>query len=434
MLKTKLKVPSNNSLSTYLPLRTKDEHYKFCWESALGYVVASIYNKSLNTTDINKFKNSCSLRFKDILEDESFWDIIEEMYFNNEQLFSISPELLLFKAVKGDIDKNDEKLGGMYLSLLNGFSLPSSPPTELNFLEKEIKAEFDGIYVSGAKKNKKSLHQDPYLPFLTSFFQADLAFLNEHPHYLVHNFQSFLNLYGFLYLSQMALNIKDWKSGQPKAKPCYFIVDNEKVSDERSLVKNYGYKQLSDYLYYLFPYLVMNESLQEKGTTKPLWQLSDFLQENDQTEKLIDFANEFIQQRKLPYEELSAEYSVEALSELLRLSHKQFIFPHGTTDKIKANATVVKGVLSTIGSPFRQIKGRAGYVLSFNQDYLMLLTNICIGKAKRFRFHDLLKAFEERGVFFDKKSQRYLISVYDRVGNVERVSDSGDAVYVRKTI
>lgn len=435
MLKAELKVPSNNSLSTYLPLRTKDQHYKFCWESALGYVVASIYNKSLITTDIDKFKKLCRLRFKEILEEESFWDVIEEMYFKNEQLFSISPELLLFKAVEGEIDKNDERLGEMYLSLLGGFSLPSSPATELNFLEKEIKAEFDCFYVSGAKKNKKGSHQEPYLPFLTSSFQTDLAFLNEHPHYLVKNFHSFLNLYGFLYLSQMALNIKDWKSGHPKAKPCYFIVDNEKASDERSQVKNYGYSQLNDYLYYLFPYLVMNESLQEKGNTKPLWQLADSLQENDQTEKLINFANEFIQQRKLPSEELNVATSEDALAELLRLSHKQFISPYGTGDKIKANGDVVKGVLKTICAPFVQRRGKAGQVLTFNQDYVVLLTNLAIGRNnERLRFHELIKAFEARGVFFDKQSQQNLVNFYERMGNVERMSDSGDAVYVKKTI
>ena len=47
---------------------------------------------------------------------------------------------------------------------------------------------------------------------------------------------------------------------------------------------------------------------------------------------------------------------------------------------------------------------------------------------------ELLEEFKSRGVYFDKKTQQSLIGFYERVGNVERMSDSGDAVYVRKTI
>ncbi|MFT5298212.1 MAG: DNA phosphorothioation-dependent restriction protein DptG, partial [Colwellia sp.] len=50
------------------------------------------------------------------------------------------------------------------------------------------------------------------------------------------------------------------------------------------------------------------------------------------------------------------------------------------------------------------------------------------------RFNELIKAFESRGVYFDKQSQQALIEFYERIGNVERMSDSGDAVYVNKTI
>ena len=70
----------------------------------------------------------------------------------------------------------------------------------------------------------------------------------------------------------------------------------------------------------------------------------------------------------------------------------------------------------------------------FNQDYILLLTNIVIGKRDRLRLHELLKEFEARGIFFDKQTQKVLVEFYERIGNVERMSDSGDAVYVNKTI
>ncbi len=83
---------------------------------------------------------------------------------------------------------------------------------------------------------------------------------------------------------------------------------------------------------------------------------------------------------------------------------------------------------------FIQGRGRSGKVLVFNQDYLLLLTNIVIGKRDRLRLHELVMEFQSRGVFFDKQTQKVLVNFYERIGNVERMSDSGDAVYVRKTV
>jgi DNA phosphorothioation-dependent restriction protein DptG len=69
-----------------------------------------------------------------------------------------------------------------------------------------------------------------------------------------------------------------------------------------------------------------------------------------------------------------------------------------------------------------------------NQDYLIMLTNLAVGVNQRLRLHELLEEFRARGVYFDKVTQQKLVSFYERVGNIERMSDSGDAVYVRKTI
>lgn len=84
--------------------------------------------------------------------------------------------------------------------------------------------------------------------------------------------------------------------------------------------------------------------------------------------------------------------------------------------------------------PFEQSRGRAGSYLVLNQDYLLLLTNISIGSREKLRLHELLVEFQNRGVFFDKSSEECLIDLFERMGNVERMSDSGDAVYVKKTI
>ena len=436
MIKETLTPPNNNAFNTFLPLRTKDKHYKFCWETTLGYFVHVLYGKSLVSSDIESFKKLCKNRFLEKLDEPEFWNVLEEMYFENEQLFRISPELLIFKALKGEVDTNSKKLGDMFVGLLNGLTLDTSSLTGLNFLEKEIKAEFDRFYVSG--KSKNSLKTEPaYLPFLSDLFNQDLKFLNKRPHYLLNNFNSVIRLYGFLYVSQMALNIKNWANGAPSSKPCFFIIDNEKASDERSQVKNFGYSQLHEYLGYLFPYLFMNEAIQAKGEVKPLWQLFESINESDVT-KLNQFGSEFVKDRmqrnwyNTDQTWVNSSDKKEVIGQLLTFSHAQF--DNKTGRLTEYNDTVVKGTLRNILDPFIQRRGRAGQVLTFNQDYIVLLTNLAIGEQEKLRFHEIIKEFETRGVFFDKQSQQSLIDFYERMGNVERMSDSGDAVYVRKTV
>jgi DNA phosphorothioation-dependent restriction protein DptG len=437
MIKSQLIPPSSNSLSTYLPLRTKDKHYKFQWDVVLGYFVHFLYDKPLIAANMEEFKRLCKDRFSSKLDEPDFWLVLEKMYFENEQLFKVSPELLIFKASKNEIDANSKKLGDMFLGLLNGFSVKSPPENQLNFLEKEIKSEFDSFFKDKKPKNKNKKYEEPYLPFLSGYFQADLEFLSKRPHYFLTNFDAVMHLYGFLYISQMALNIKNWASGVPTSKPCYFIIDNEKASDERSLIKNYGYSQLNEYLEYLFPYLVMNETLQEKGAVKPLWRLFENLPEahiND----LNMFGQQFAEDRNsrkwyntnLVWQ--VAQEPKEVLTQLLHMSFAQFDKKLGRLTIY--NETVVKGLRNSVCAPFIQRRGRAGQVLTFNQDYIVLLTNLAIGEREKLRLHELIKEFEARGVFFDKQSQQSLIEFYERMGNVERMSDSGDAVYVRKTV
>ncbi|SMY34074.1 hypothetical protein PMAL9190_01483 [Photobacterium malacitanum] len=437
MIKQNLIPPSNNAFSSFLPLRTKDKHYKFCWDSVLGYFVHLLYNKSLFTKDIDDFKGLCEKSFSKKLErdDISLWNVIDKMYFHNDELFKISPELLIFKATKEELDTNSKKLGDMYAGLLNGFTVESTSGVNLNFLEREIKNEFDKFHVSGKKEPPKVAQT--YLPFISEYFKKDLEFLNEKPNYLLHNFNEVIRLYGFLYISQMALNIKTWAYGEPTSKPCFFIVDNEKASEERSQVKNYGYAQLHDYLEYLFPYLFMNETLQEKNSVKPLWKLFEEIS-GSHIDELNQFGEAFIADRiekKWYNSEQVWQYCEDKkslLEQLLKLSHAQFDRKSGRL--ASANNTVVKCTLKNILDPFIQNRKRGGNVLVFNQDYVVLLTNLAIGGRDKLRFHEVIKEFEARGIYFDKQSQQNLVDFYERMGNVERMSDSGDAVYVRPTV
>ena len=430
------KVNPKNTLTSYFPIRTKDRTDIFDWDTVLGHVVKYTYRKALQSEDIEKFKDQCKKRFLCKLDEDNFWPVLENMYFKGEELYKISPELLLFKAHKQKGTSSNARLGELFLNLLQDFALNEKPQTKLNFIEREIVTTFESFVIQG--KNKGTVvgesKEAPYLPFLSKHFQDDLAFLNTKPKYLLSTFKDFIRLYSFLYTAQLSISLSEWKGGEPESKACYFIMDNEKASDERSWVKNYGYNQLHNAFDKIFPYLSMSESLQDPTEKKkPLWYLAQELKNNSTNIELLNqYASAFKEDRNLSSNMSDAETTLDAIQNLLTLAVEQF---GRSESRHEINVQYAKTTEVELCGHFIQSRGRAGRVLVFNQDYIVLLTNLAIGHNQdKLRFHQLMNAFEERGVYFDKQSQQVLIEFYERIGNVDRMSDSGDAVYVRKTI
>lgn len=430
----------NNTLNSYFPIRT--EGNKFDWDAVLGHVVKQAYDKTLVKSDMEAFKASCKQRFLDKLDEEAFWPVLEQMYFQGEALFNIVPEFLLFKTQKLKGSKVNARLGNLFVSLLQDFVFVDNPNTQLNFIEAELFTQLQSnLKGNRANSKAKTKREAPYLPFLSAFFQQDLLFLSQRPKYMLAVFKDFLRLYAHLYTCQLALNLKGWRSGEPVVKPNYFILDSEKASNERTMLKDYGYKQLHNALWHVFPYLSMNESLQDmsmnegrqdKATINPLWVLADNIANDSESCRLLNgYAGAFKASRKLDLQLPPTDEPQESLGNLLKLAVAQFA--RGET-RHNLNATYVRAIIAELCSHFIQSRGRAGRVQVFNQDHLILLTNLAIGEQDKLRFHELIKAFQTRGVFFDKQSQQVLIEFYERIGNVERMSDSGDAVYVSKTI
>ena len=187
----------------------------------------------------------------------------------------------------------------------------------------------------------------------------------------------------------------------------------------------------------VFPTLAMNEMLQIGfPNISPLWKFINTLNENSQQENLeflTKFSNLFKEHRKLIYSPEEIPNSItECVNQLCIMSERQFTEPEST--KKRAWEGYNSSIESYFGSHFIQHRGRVGKILTLSQDTMLLLTNIIIGENENIRFYEIIKGLNERGVVLDKQSEQELIAFYDRIGNAERLSDSGDAVYVCKTI
>jgi DNA phosphorothioation-dependent restriction protein DptG len=433
-LRRELKARKNEVKSFPLIANKLQGANEFNWNHVLGYFIKYCFRNELSKGNVEEFSYACRVAFEAKLDVPEFWDQIKEMYFQNEELFTISPELLLFKASNRKTKSPDSRMGRFFLNLLQDFYLQERPQTRLNFIEKEIVTTFDSYVVKGQQPGTitEAPNEEPFLPFLSQQFSSDLAFLNTKPKYFLNSLSDFLRLYVFLYTAQLSINLGAWREGEPTPKRCYFIMEHERASEERTWVKGFGYKQLENSFEKIFPYLAMSESLQEPDSIKlPLWKVSECL-DDKHLDDLNSYIVSFAVDRGLTVGDVKPTNSAEALEELLNLSKRQFSKAETRHD---VNVKYRKDIETEICGHFIQNRGRAGRVLVFNQDYIMLLTNLAIGAGReQLRFHELILEFEGRGVFFDKQSQKVLVDFYERIGNVQRMSDSGDAVYVRKTV
>ncbi|MGL4206362.1 MAG: DNA phosphorothioation-dependent restriction protein DptG [Aeromonadaceae bacterium] len=423
---------ANNTLDNYWPIRNKGN--EFHWDTVTGVVLSQVLRKQVQTYELADYQEECKEYFLSRLDDASVWQVLERAYFTSKSLYDISPLFLLFEAkirTNGslDISASDYRLSKVFAGLLGDLQVEDIDDN-LNFVEQDMLGILrENLQFGIALEN----NEQPYLPFLNKVFIEDIKFLAEHPHYLLQTLPKMLKLYAFSYCAQLALNITDWE--EPKSRPLYFILDSEKASAERTSVKRYGYKLLASACERVFPLLSAFDALQRGMRPRPLWQIyQDAVNYHNQPELLEVFnkyLQEFISDRYDDRVKIPPVSNIKDAFECLRkLSIEQFSDSGRTT----VYQNYIKELDRYLLNDFIQARGAAGRTLVLNQDQLLLLTNLTIGKADKLRLHELRKGFEQRGFYLDNQTLEVLVAFYERMGNVERMSDSGDAVYVRKTL
>lgn len=433
----KLQVSKKNESPNYLPVRQKGN--EFSWASVTGMVLGNVRQQGLADYSLDAFRDDCRREFKELLSEPEVWDWLDHMYFSTNAVLNVSPLFLLFKAQKVAREDNEDaaanqRMSDMFSGLLGDFTLADESSDNLHFLERAMLAVLKRRLRPLGGKGR--VQDQPYLPFLTQAFQRDMRFLAGHPEYLMAELTNTLKLYAFGYCSQLSLAVRDWRAGKPQPKELYFILDVEKASTERDKIRERGYKLLASTSKELFPVLSAGEVLQSEGPQRPLWQIYADAQRYEDQQALIDDFNRYNHEfalpanRDLPPPPVAATLE-DAFKHFIVLAIKQF---DGKSGRQTVNQNYVRELEKKVFADFIQFRGRAGNILALNQDQLLLLTNLAIGRNDKLRFFELLREFQQRGFFFDNQSQQVLIEFFERMGNVERMSDSGEAVYVRKTV
>lgn len=261
---------------------------------------------------------------------------------------------------------------------------------------------------------------------LVSQFNCDLNQLMKNEQFFLKYIGLLISYYFFYYVLEQSYLLLEKERTK---KPLWFTYDKEKVSSGRDAAKN-GYKLFNlsskdllvknDVLDYL-------NILTEKENYKTYSEIvSDTENEPILIRNLVQFNYEYAQSigtvdSYIPDENLDVQ-----INQLLKFLQENI--SKETASRYR------KSFDEFVGLGFVKRRGRLGYILNATQEFVLLFVGIIVGDREKILLKELFLEFEKRGIYFDKQSRRELTSFFEEVNIIEKLSDSGDAQYVKSIL
>jgi len=393
------------------------------WPSVYKAIIGKSFNTQCKLNSWSEIKNKLNDHFSADRETRALVDVINEIYLNATGLKNITPLAYLVCDKKNNA--RTSSMENIFTGLLSSSGGNDVQDEGNNLLEKLIIEALKVNCIANGDTNSKKA----YIPFLSELFTKDIEELKGSTSWFVDEFENLVELYTFLYLSQLSisLGVPRLRYDKPQSQPLYFILENETASKDRYECNAHGYSYIfsktSGQAKKLFPYLGYLNFI----TDQPLWEVLQ-----DESASLVQNVNHLNSNISTlfsePYQDTrELKQAVEkGLETQLRIFKK--------TERKSANDSVVGIFHNVFSRNFITNRRTAGSYFELKSNTLMLLTNLVIGKGNKLLIDDVVDAFKERGIWLDILSKNALLKFYESVGNCEKLSDSGDAVYVKSTI
>ncbi len=363
-------------------------------------------------------------------ETKELKSLVENVYLNEDTLSTFSPYLNL---ICDDKPKARTKtMVSVFSSMLSSFEPLDIDFAGANFVEGLINASIKRQCTNADKVSGEPV----YLPFLSRLLDNDLRTLSSKAEWLSEDFDHFIELYTFLYLSQLSLHLgtTNERFNEPVSRELFFILETEKASKERhecnikgfdSILSNHNGVGLD-----IFSHLGYLELLSDL----PIWKLSNQHIDHPHTQEINTLNQLLCNQFDITYSGDKGSVE-EAINEGLYYHSRLFKKSSQTSTRSDANDKVFTTFRDGFAQNFKSNrKAAGGWYLQLSIKSALLVTNLIIGDRGKLLIDDVIEGFKERGIYLDLKSRNALLKVYENIGNVEKLSDSGDAVYVKSTI
>lgn len=440
VLKSKLRIqPGKQPIAEHhisgrlFPFYTRNPErvkYKDDFNEIVGIVTRASFGLQPILHDISKIHLQNITEKVEIDNDIDQEEIIDLFSINFDNiphpyLYRYYPVLL---ETKSNISEaKGKELLGIYITKL--LKLDENDEWKKFITFKQASDLYEEIYLGSLPQLEKSLRKEENFHFfnqkqLVNSFSKDLNVLMKNEKMFNENIHLLISYYYFYYVLQQSFKLIQEKE---QNYPLWFAYDKEKVSNGRKCVQ-YGYKKFND-------------------ASKEL------LVNND----LIDYLNALIDdERYYSYSEIVSDENIKnsIITDLILLNQafsevldKEFEDTRDFKKQVKQLKTMIKRNVSAetssryrksfdefIGLNFIKNRGRLGYVLNATQEFILMFVNIIIGDKKKILLKQLFEEFENRGIFFDSQSKKEITEFFEEVNILEKLSDSGDAQYVKSLL
>jgi len=321
---------------------------------------------------------------------------------------------------QGEIQIGDFLVGLLHLRENQIFKLFFHEEAPANLYEKVI---FDSLH------NQSTSHQNRDYHFIyrnskryAYLFACDVKNMMLDKDYFYNNIGLLLKYYYFFYITQCMSKVGR-SDASAEMVPLYFSLDNEAISQSRQAVTT-GYRQVYDhgkkllvdvdivnYLNVLIPdsnrFYWKDEILSE-----------DFPYKTSLLSNLQMFLRVYAQSQQLDFVEqpVNLTTAISLLKSWLKVDATNSRYPKSFEEIAK------QGFVSR--------HGRIGNTFSLSSDMVLMLTAVIVGKKKQL-LDQVFKALQERGIYMDRLTRDSVIELYERANILEKLSDSGDAQYVK---
>lgn len=334
------------------------------------------------------------------------------------------------KARKGEI-----RIGEFLVDLLN---LKENTDFIDMFKSDEASNLYEKIIFESLEKNKDSRitknHNFRYYDnrqYFSKYFNSDIKHFKNNEEYFYAHIGELLEFYYLTYVIQTTIRISNGNiSKDDEVLPVFFNLGNESVSQSRkaiqqgyNMVYQHGQGLLMDtdilnYLNVLIPddsyFYWKNEILSD-----------DFIYREQLLSNLKEFVIAFSEQ--LNGELLSG---IDLHFDNLDEGIKSLRLLLETRNDKSPDSRFAKSLSDIVQQNYSRNHGRLGKALSLSNETILMLTSAIVGREKML-LNTVFQEFEHRGVFFDRITKNKVINLYEQANILEKLSDSGDAQYVR---